>query len=337
MNKAAFIQKILQDKTSKAGDTMVSAYAPSNIALCKYWGKRDDELSLPQTSSLSISLGDHGTTTVIQPSEKSIDEIYLNEKPMDLSTVFSKRIIDFIDLFRENKQDHLVIKTQNNIPLAAGLASSASGFAALTQALNLFYDWQLDQKNLSFLARLGSGSACRSLWHGFVLWHRGEQADGLDSFAQSLDVVWPDLCVGLLITNRDEKPISSRQAMRLTRETSALYQAWPEKVARDLVKIKEGVAHKNLELLGRAAESNALAMHGLMMSSEPPVLYWLPETVANMRRVWQLRADGVPVYFTQDAGANLKLLFEKKDLSTIERVFPMVDIIEPFSEFIHHE
>lgn len=251
-----------------------SAFAPTNIALVKYWGKRDEELILPQTSSLSVSLPGLGTQTqVAHYSQGNRDKVTVNGRVLLQRNDFYRRLTDFLDLIRPQQDYHYQITTNVNIPIAAGLASSACGFAALVKALNKHHDWRLDEWQLSVLARRGSGSACRSLWPGFVEWHQGQQRDGMDSFATPLDDTWPSLCIGLLIVDDTAKLISSRQAMQITTKTSKLYQTWPEKVARDLVTIKQAITHRDLDLLGETAEANALAMHNTMLDSHPVINY----------------------------------------------------------------
>lgn len=306
----------------------VKAFAPTNIALCKYWGKRDQELNLPVTSSLSISLGDKGATTIMQMSTDSHDHVSLNDKEIDLASSFGKRLIAFLNLFRK-ANDKFDIIIHANIPIAAGLASSASGFASLVKALNELYQWNLSTKELSILARLGSGSACRSLWDGFVEWHAGVRADGMDSFGEKLQATWHEFCVGLLLVSDKEKEVSSREAMQRTIETNAAYQRWPEKVTKDLAAIKLAINEKNFELLGKTAESNALMMHAMMLTTQPPIQYSTPETLALMQKIWRLRSEGLPVYFTQDAGPNLKLLFLEENKVLVAQNFPGVEIVQP--------
>lgn len=331
MNKREVIKAILQDAYLQLPkNNSGSAFAPTNIALVKYWGKRNTELNLPMTSSLSISLGEKGAKTTLTLHEKSFDEIYLNNQLIAIDSAFAKKLIQFLDLFRVSHSHHFKIDIHANIPVAAGLASSACGFAALTQALNKIYGWNLSFKELSILARLGSGSACRSIWNGFVEWQAGKQMDGMDSHGESIDIQWPELSIGLVIMSAAEKKISSREAMQRTVETSSLYKVWPEKVANDLPLVKQAIAQKDFILLGKTAESNALSMHATMMSAWPPVSYALPETTSAMQQVWELRQQGTDVYFTQDAGPNLKLIFLKQDSSVIQRFFPSIEIIHPF-------
>jgi diphosphomevalonate decarboxylase len=327
--KQDVVKKILPAKHFSASQSMGQAFAPTNIALCKYWGKRNSELNLPVTSSLSISLGEKGANTTIQEIDRECDEIYLNGNVVDLTSAFGKRLCQFLDLFRPD-QVHYRVDSKINIPVAAGLASSACGFAALILALDQLYQWRLEPTQLSILARLGSGSAARSIWHGFVEWHAGETADGMDSCGECLKTEWPDFRMGLHLLSSQQKPLSSREAMLRTVNTSKLYSAWPLQVKEDLQKIKNAIAKKDFELLGSTAETNALSMHATMLSAWPPVLYSLPETIKAMHDVWKLRAQGIPVYFTQDAGPNLKLLFLNSLTAQIQLAFPNIEICTPF-------
>ncbi len=332
MKKADVIHLILGHRLQNvANRSSVKAFAPTNIALCKYWGKRDAELNLPMTSSLSISLGDKGATTELSITEQPQDKVTLNNESVTLSSNFGKRLVAFLDLFRTQRSVHFQVDIQANIPLAAGLASSACGFASLVLALNKLFNWQLTSEHLSILARLGSGSASRSIWPGFVEWEKGRDANGMDSHGTLLSETWPELCIGLLLINKNEKKISSREAMQRTLETSLFYSLWPEKVNQDLIMVKEAIHEKNFPLLGKTAESNALTMHGIMLTAWPPISYFLPETVLAMQKIWELREQGLALYFTQDAGPNLKLLFLESDLEIVKSHFPMLEVIQPFS------
>ncbi|MCE5294880.1 MAG: diphosphomevalonate decarboxylase [Chlamydiales bacterium] len=292
-----------------------TAYAPANIALIKYWGKRNSELNLPVTNSLSLSLP-LGTHTLIK--QAPTDVCFLNGKQCAPDDAFTKRLFAFCDLFRAPNTP-LHIETKNEIPTAAGFASSSSGFAALVLAFNDFYGWNLEPKALSILARIGSGSASRSLFTGFVEWQAGTQEDGLDSYSAPLDASWPDLHLGLVMISDKQKPIDSRRAMQNTVETSALYHSWPEKVAHDLRLARKAIYDQDFLSLGQVAESNALAMHATMMAAVPPVLYWHPDSVATMHKVWKLRQEGLNVYFTMDAGPNIKLLYLKQDAIALQK------------------
>lgn len=332
MKKIEVIRVILGDRFQTAPEVYSSGkiFAPTNIALCKYWGKRDQELNLPLTSSLSVALGNKGATTELKINNKSWDEIVLNGKVVDSASSFSKRLIEFLDLFRDKSEPRLCVSTESNIPIAAGLASSACGFASVVLALDALYGWKLSQQELSVLARLGSGSACRSIWSGFVEWHSGIRNDGMDSHGEQLSESWPDLQIGLVLVSESEKGMSSREAMQQTVTTSSLYSAWPAKVTRDMLSLKRAIQEQDFILLGETAESNATTMHATMLSAWPPISYAIPETLITMQTVWKLRSQGLSLYFTQDAGPNLKLLFQKKDAEIVKSYFPTVEIIQPF-------
>lgn len=305
-------------------------FAPTNIALCKYWGKRDGELNLPMTSSVSISLPDKGAMTTLTVQDAPMDTITVNGETISPDSKFAHRTSEYLDLFRPEKNWHVNIEIKADVPIAAGLASSACGFASLVSALNELFDWKLSRQQLSILARLGSGSAARSLWNGFVEWHAGVQSDGMDSYAEPLNCEWQNLCMGLLLVNEGEKPISSREAMQRTVDSSMLYSLWPKKVRQDLMLIKQALKSHNFSLLGGTAESNALTMHATMASAWPPIYYSLPETVAAMQKVWEMRKNGVEVYFTQDAGPNLKLIFLEEKKTIIKEQFPDIEIVRLF-------
>lgn len=333
MKKIEVIKSILGEHYLQAPQNQsAEAFAPTNIALVKYWGKRNPELNLPVTSSLSISLDDKGAKTTFSIHDNSQDIITLNKQVIDPASSFAKRLTEFVNYFRGEGEYYFDVNIEANIPVAAGLASSACGFAALVQVLNKLYGWSLSKSSLSVLARLGSGSACRSIWDGFVEWHMGLRDDGMDSHGLSIKETWPELCVGLLIMQDKEKSVSSREAMQRTVVTSALYSGWSGKVDQDLSLMKNAIKHKEFELLGKTAESNAMTMHALMLSAWPPISYALPETVKAMQKIWQLRKEGLDLYFTQDAGPNLKLLFLQKDLSVIQENFPHVEVVRPFSK-----
>lgn len=306
------------------------AFAPSNIALCKYWGKRDRVLNLPMNSSLSISLGHLGTHTRLTPINLTQDRVHLNGQAISPEDPFAAKVTEFIDLFRPEGGARLAIDTHNNIPTAAGLASSASGFAALMLALDRLYGLQLDSSKLSAFARMGSGSASRSLFQGFVEWDMGVREDGMDSIASSLEACWDSLRVGLLALELGPKAVDSRSGMQRTLESAHLYQSWPLQAAVDLVQLKRAIAERDFQLLGRTAEQNSLSMHATMIASWPPLLYWQPASVAAMQKIWQLRDEGLALYFTMDAGPNIKLLFEAADEAAVREAFPQVEVVAPF-------
>ena len=326
--------------------TSITVQAPANIALIKYWGKRDLKLNLPMTASLSITLNAKlGTKTTIGITEnikniKNSDQLFFNQKLVSPSESFYQKVFNFIQPFRLSapkfKNTPLTIFTENSIPTAAGVASSASAFAALTQAVNLFFNFNWDLKTQSQIARLGSGSACRSLFnHLFVHWHAGKHPDGSDCFAEAfypnLDQSWKSmgLCLDILLIHTKPKLISSRDAMRITQETSKYYQTqWISTVQKNLKEIKTAILNLDFETLGAISERNALAMHATIEDSvtTPKLSFSLPETLKLRALIIQLRKEkNIPVFFTQDAGPNLKILYLKKDQEKIRNYLKHID------------
>jgi len=310
-----------------------TAFAPSNIALCKYWGKRDGALNLPVNSSLSISLGHLGTRTELRLRDEAgkMPAVHLNGELQPPDSSFAQRTTAFLDLFRPMLGNAAFeVRTENNIPTAAGLASSASGFAALVMALDDLAGWGLDGKQLSMLARLGSGSASRSVFDGFVQWHAGTNPDGSDSFAEPFSKPWKEFRIGVLELSNARKPVGSRDGMNRTVATSELYKSWPRQAAADLEAIRAAIDARDFPMLGKTAERNALAMHATMMAAWPPLLYLQPETIEQIHKVQRVRADGLEVYLTIDAGPNIKLLFLEENGDKVTAAFPRLQTIKPF-------
>jgi diphosphomevalonate decarboxylase len=324
------IHEILSDKASYTPRAEGKAFAASNIALCKYWGKRNTQLNLPTNPSLSISLNHKGTHTRLAPC-KDQHRVFLDDQECQLGTPFYQRAAQYLDFYQPLLKTHFEVYTTSNIPIAAGLASSASGFAALALALDNLYDWQLPTRSLSILARLGSGSASRSIEKGFVLWHKGNQADGMDSFAEPLQVTWPTLRIGLCLIDSSEKSISSRKAMQQTSLSSPFFTAWEKHTTLETQQLEKAIHDHDFNRLGEIAESNALCMHALMQSAHPPIFYSTPDTFATMQKIWNLRKEGLFLYFTQDAGPNLKLLFQASDQTAVLSHFPLMEVIVPFA------
>jgi len=325
--RRAAVGAVLRGRAARPGSP-ATATAPANVALVKYWGKRDADLNLPVTDSLSVSLGDAGTRTTVAAAER--DGFRLNGGAVDPAAPEAARLARFLDLFRSPACPGFAVDSVNTVPTAAGVASSASGFAALVRALDGLLGWGLDAASLSVLARLGSGSACRSLWDGFVRWRAGVASDGSDSRGEPLGVEWPDLRVGLWVVSDRPKATGSREGMLRTVGTSPLYAGWPSVVAGDLAAVEPAIAARDLAALGAAAEGNAMAMHATAAAARPAVLYWLPESLHAMARIARLRDDGIPVWFTMDAGPNLKLLFEAASGPALCAAVPGLRELRPF-------
>lgn len=331
MTRRKAIQDIIkiQSSTQNCG---AKAYACSNIALIKYWGKRDITLNLPVTDSLSIGLNNYGATTIINPSKKQEHTWQLNNNNIAKNHAAYKRLCAFLDDIRPDAQTFYDISSNMNIPMAAGLASSACGFASLVKALNQYHAWQLPASKLSALARIGSGSACRSICNGFVHWHRGIDKNGYDSIGEALKLTWPELRIGLLCLETKPKPISSTKAMLQTQSTSDLYSAWPEQVKKSLPCLLQSIKEHDFKRFGEIAEHNALSMHALMLSARPAIIYSTSKTWENINKIHKLRSQGLAIYFTQDAGPNLKCLFLCKDQQDVTDNFPNMQVIKVFDD-----
>lgn len=330
MNKQDYFNRFLPPilKAKNSGQ----AYAPANIALAKYWGKRERELNLPNNSSLSISLGTLGTHTTITAIDDAHDILILNGEHIPPNSAFYQKAVTFINLFRRSQPQSLLIDSTNTIPTAAGLASSASGFAALSLALADFWQLELPAAVLSSFARIGSGSAARSLWHGFVKWQKGSAADGSDSIAYPLASDWQDLRIALLEINTAEKAVSSRDGMNHTVASSPLYPSWAATAEQDVASIEQSILEQDFHRLGQTAEANALAMHATMLAARPALLYLQAESFHRIAQIQTLRAQGLPLYFTADAGPNLKLLYQAAHENDILSAFPQAICINPFAQ-----
>ncbi|MEM6663019.1 MAG: diphosphomevalonate decarboxylase [Pseudomonadota bacterium] len=307
-----------------------TAYAPSNIALSKYWGKRDSALNLPMNSSISISLGQWGSRTTVAPSPTAADIVCHNGQQLPGDADFMRRTLAFVEIFRNGRDLPLAITTENTVPTGAGLASSASGFAALTRALCGAFALELDETAMSLIARHGSGSAARSLWHGFVRWNVGEQADGSDSHGVSLDLRWPAFHIAILAVDTGPKTKSSRSGMNHTVETSPLFAAWPAMSEVDCDFIETAIAEKRFDLLGPRVEANALAMHATMLAARPSLKYLSSQSWQSLERLWEARAQGLNAFATMDAGPNIKLVFLEDETSDVLQIFPTAEVIDPF-------
>ncbi len=329
ITKQEIIHKIVDAQFNPKTEN-ASAFAPSNIALAKYWGKRNETLNLPMTSSLSVALGNLGTETTIQVVDAEDDLYFLNGQAVNPETQFYARLHRYLDLFRTTESNLTFrIETQNTIPTQAGFASSASGFAALAKALDQLFGWQLTQDKLSILARLGSGSACRSIWPGFVKWRMGYKEDGMDSHGIPIRKAWPELRIGLVKIDSCIKSISSREAMEISMKTSADYDLWPDKTRQVMQKVEQAIEECNIQLLGYFAENHALMLHAVTETARPPIVYTTEATVQARKKVWEMRRQKIPVFFTQDAGPNLKILFLEKETDAVREVFPEIEIIIP--------
>jgi diphosphomevalonate decarboxylase len=303
------------------GRHAATASAHPNIALVKYWGKRDERLVLPHSGSLSMTLDIFPTTTTVRPAPAAdADEVTLDGTPVRGEPL--RRVVAFLDLVRDlaGRTERAFVDTRNAVPTGAGLASSASGFAALAVAGAAAYGLDLDATALSRLARRGSGSAARSIFGGFAVWHAGEgtgAAADLASYAEPVPVPALDPALVVALVDTGPKAVSSRSAMRRTVDTSPLFRAWADSSAADLAGMAAALRRGDLDAVGEIAERNALGMHATMLAARPAVRYLSPATLEVLDGVLQLRRDGVPAYATMDAGPNVKVLCHRADAGRV--------------------
>ncbi len=285
----------------------VTAIAHPNIAFIKYWGNREDEFRIPSNGSISMNLSSLETRTSISlDAGLPADQITINgeiAKERD-----AERIRNFLEIIRRQSgiSTYARLSTSNNFPTGSGIASSASGFAALALAGSKAYGLSLNEPALSRLARKGSGSACRSIPAGFVEWLPGK--DDTDSFAVSL--ASPDhwqLVDLVAIVNAGQKKISSTEGHHLA-STSPLQSARVMDTDRRLTICREAIMERDLNLLAVIVEQDCLMMHAVMMTSSPALMYWLPATLEVIQAVVHIRSEGIPAFYTIDAGANVHVL-----------------------------
>ncbi len=292
-----------------------TAIANANIALVKYWGKRDAELMLPQNGSISMTCDGLQTAATVEFSEKLKDDVVVINDEELLKD--KEAVVAHLNLIRGLAKINLKAKTvsESNFPVAAGLASSASGFAALTMAAAKAAGLDLNERELTMLARRGSGSASRSISEGFVEWHRGEKANGEDSYAESVAKkdYWKDFRMITAIVTESRKKTSSRAGMAQTIATCPYYEGWLKTIDEDLNAVRDGIKKRDFNAVGLCAEQNCLKMHATMMTTKPAIVYWQPATMEIIHSVMVWREQGLGCYFTIDAGPNVKVMCLEKD------------------------
>lgn len=278
---------------------MATAIAHPNVALVKYWGKRAGSDNIPATPSLSIGLGALATRTTVRAAPA--DSLRLNGQ--------SRQDAKVDGLVRNMRAAFglpgLAIATANDFPTGAGLASSASGCAALVTAVDAAFHLGLDAAERSVWARRGSASAARSIHGGFATLDADEADEGGAAAALAGAEHWP-LEVVVVIVSNDAKAVSSTVGMEHTRSTSPFYDGWLRSTPADYDIACRAVLARDFATLATVAEHSCLKMHGLMLSTTPPLLYWNEATLAAIHTVRALREAGVPVFFTVDAGPQVK-------------------------------
>ena len=300
---------------------ITKAYANANIALVKYWGKSDLRSNIPAVPSLSMTLDNIGTTVTLKASYKNAHTLQrensLGEEKARL------RLSSFLENIRSRfpYDGYLDINTSSNVPYGAGLASSAAFFAALTKALDNFHDFNLSPEELSKLARLGSGSAARSMLGGFVGLLGGLIShDDACAFPIILNSSLK-LAMIVGIVDSKTKALSSREAMILTKQTSPFYKSWLETAQCDFDGAKIALEEGSLSELGVIMEHSTLKMHASMWAAKPAINYFLPATLTLMNLIINLRKIHGPIaYFTMDAGPNIKILCEQAQVDLVKNM-----------------
>lgn len=284
------------------------ARAHTNIALIKYWGKRDAHFILPFNSSISLTLEPFYTDTeVCFDHELLEDEFYLDgtrQKPE--ATV---KVHHFLNLVREHASISSPAKiiSNNHVPNSAGLASSASAFAALAAAASRAAGLHLNPTELSRLARRGSGSATRSIFGGFVKWEKGSSETTSEAISLQENVDWDIQMIAILI-NPAKKRISSRNGMAATVATSPYFPAWVKTAEQAIPEMTAAILKKNIKLVGQLAQTNALQMHATTLAAVPGFTYFEPQTLQTIALIEQLQSEGISCYYTMDAGPNVKVI-----------------------------
>ena len=295
-----------------------TATACANIAFIKYWGQQDTGLNLPANSSLSMNLDRLTTVTTVEFSPDYDDDLIILDGREERGEA-RQRIVAHLDRVRAmaGLRARARVVSENSFPTGVGLASSASGFAALSLAASRAAGLELSQRELSILARFGSGSACRSVPGGFSEWTAGTCSQ--ESFAKQIAPPehW-ELRDVIAIVSRAHKRVGSTEGHSLA-PTSHLYQARVASVAERLAQAKTALLERDLATLGPLVEEDAVSMHAVMMTSRPPIYYWLPSSVLLIHEVQNWRAEGLEVYFTFDAGPNAHLICQAADQAEVER------------------
>ncbi len=296
------------------------AKAQPNIALIKYWGKRDIERNLPAVGSLSITLESLWTTMSVEflPTLEQ-DRFSLNGTPCD---ALLSRVSRCLDRVAGDARDRAAVASECNFPIAAGLASSASAFAALALAASEAAGERLDAPSLARVAGSISGSAARSVFGGFVELSAG--ADDIEVRSLAAPEAWP-LCVVVAVTALEPKPIASGDAMIRGAQSSPFYPRWIAQQTEDLKAARAAVASHDFARLAAVAEHNCLKMHSVMWTSRPPIVYWNSVTLACMQAVRALRANGHSVFFTIDAGPQVKAVCLPEHADTVAAALGDID------------
>lgn len=338
-----------------------STTAPVNIAVVKYglwlnnnkkvnanctpryWGKRDTKLNLPTNSSISVTLSQSDLrthTTAACSSSFESDALILNSQAQDISGARTQACFRELRALRAKLEASdsslpklstlpLRIVSENNFPTAAGLASSAAGFAALVRAIADLFDLPSTPTELSKIARQGSGSACRSLFGGYVAWQKGEKEDGSDSMAVQVAPArhWPEMRALILVVSAEKKGISSTTGMQATVNTSQLFKTRAEVVVPKHMELMEkSIKEKDFETFAKVTMMDSNSFHATCLDTFPPIFYMNDTSRAAIRAVEAINtlAGKTIVAYTYDAGPNTVLYFEEKNANSVLGVFKTI-------------
>ena len=280
--------------------------ASSDIALVKYWGKKDEELRLPENGSVSINLEGLNTTTTVEFDKEYIKDEVVIEGESNRSEV--GRVVEHLDRIRELAETNLkarVVST-NSFPKGTGLSSSGSGLSALTMAGAKALDLDLTEKELSILARKGSGTACRCVCGGFVEWRDGDKSE--DSYSETIfpSSHW-DIRDVVVVVDEGMKKVSSTEG-HTTAQSSILFRERQKRIGKKIEDLKGYIQNKDFSGFGELVEREALEFHSVLLTSEPPLVAWYPGTLEVIHAVHELRDKGVECYFTINTGFNVHVL-----------------------------
>jgi diphosphomevalonate decarboxylase len=311
-------------------DSTATSVAHPNIAFIKYWGNCEPGLRIPANGSISMNLGGLETRTKVTfDPHLNEDELWINRE--GAVPVAYYRVREFMDLVRKlaSVKTYAHIESENNFPMGAGIASSASAFAALALAASFAARLELDEGELSKLARKGSGSACRSIPGGFVEW----LADGCDPDSKAFSIAPPDhweLWDCIAIVHRGHKVVGSTEGHSLA-HTSPIQVERVKGAPKRLAGCREAILTRDFESLANVMELDCHLMHAVMMTSTPRLIYWRPETISIMKAVTSWRSQGIPACYTIDAGPNVHVICEAGSENLIEswlRQLPgVIDVI----------
>ncbi len=306
------------------------ARANANIALVKYWGKRNEQLRLPMNGSISLTLDGLGATTSVTFDAALRRDRFVLDGQERVGRE-ADRVERFLDQVRAKAglSERALVESQSEVPVGAGLASSAAGFAALAVAASAAAGVEYSPRELSIFARKGSGSACRSIFGGLVEWRKGSRMDGEDSVAEQLvpPEAW-DLGMAIAVAKASPKEIGSTEGMERSTQAPG-YVHWISTVEGDLAAARRAIRDRDLRTLGLVAESNATKMHLSAATASPPVIYWTETTAKLVKAVVSLReTEGVEGWFTIDAGPNVAVLARAADLERVAERLRQVENVE---------